>query len=111
MPELPTNYVYKKVVHLTEAGILCSSSSTISLLYLLSLEEANASGIQLNKTQLIALIPEQLGSLTRKRSALERLISIGALRIESGNKKSERLVFLTDWSKEILTRVNTQNAI
>jgi hypothetical protein len=89
-------------VRLTEAGILSSSSATISLLYLLSLEEAKASGIQLNKTQLLALIPEQLGSLTRKRSALERLISINALGIKIGKKKSERVVFLTDWSKELL---------
>jgi hypothetical protein len=73
-------------VRLTEAGILSSSSATISLLYLLSLEEAKASGIQLNKTQLLALIPEQLGSLTRKRSALERLISINALGIKIGKK-------------------------
>ena len=107
MPERPTNHVYKKVVRLTEAGILSSSSATISLLYLLSLEEANASGIQLNKSQLIALIPEQLGSLTRKRSALERLISTGALRVETGNKKSERLVFLTDWSTKLLAEEHT----
>ena len=107
MPERPTNHVYKMVVRLTEAGILSSSSATISLLYLLSLEEANASGIQLNKSQLIALIPEQLGSLTRKRSALERLISTGALHVESGNKKSERLVFLTDWSTELLAEEHT----
>ena len=92
---------------MTEAGILGSSSATISLLYLFSLEEASASGIQLNKSQLIALVPEQLGSLTRKRSALERLISIGALRVESGNKKSERLVFLTDWSRELLAEEHT----
>ena len=77
------------------------------MLYLFSLQEANALGIQLNKSQLIALVPEQLGSLTRKRSALERLILIGALRVESGNKKSERLVFLTDWSRELLAEEHT----
>ena len=92
---------------MTEAGILSSSSTTISILYLLSLEEANALGIQLNKSQLIALVPDQLGSLTRKRSALERLISKGALRVESGNKKSERLIFLTDWSRELLAKEHT----
>ena len=107
MLDRPSNHTYKKIVRLTEAGILSSSSATISLLYLLSLEEAKASGIQLNKTQLIALIPEQLGSLTRKRSALEKLISIRALRIESGNKKSERFVFLTDWSTELLAEEHT----
>jgi len=104
LPERPSNRIYKKIVRLTEAGILSSSSATISLLYLLCLEEAKASGIQLNKTQLIALIPDQLGSLTRKRSALEKLISISALRIESGNKKSERLVFLTEGSTELLAK-------
>ena len=103
----PSNQIYKKIVRLTEAGILSSSSSIISLLYLLSVEEAKASGIQLNKTQLIAFIPEQLGSLTRKRSALERLISINALRIESGNKKSERFVYLTEWSTELLAEEHT----
>ena len=107
MLKQPTNYFYKKVVRLTEAGILSSSSATISILYLFSLEEANALGIQLNKSQLIALVPEQLGSLTRKRSALERLISTGALRVESGNKKSERLIFLTDWSRELLAEEHT----
>ncbi|MDA9274627.1 hypothetical protein N9Q06_01150 [bacterium] len=101
---MPENNTFRIIVELVEAGIFCNSATTISLLYMLILNEAEQENIQLNKSKLIAYIPDGLGSLTRKRAALERLIWLGGLYTKAGSKRSEKLVFLSDRSKEILRK-------
>lgn len=94
----------KMIESFCDAGLFTNSGTAISLCYMLNLLQAEQKDIQLNKSQLITSVPHSLGSLTRKRAVLERLIRLGALYVEVGNKKSEKLVSLKGSSKELLLK-------
>ena len=98
------NYVIEMIESFINANMFISSGATISLCFLLSVRQAEKENVPQNKSQLISSIPCGLGSLTRKRAVLERLIYVGALCVKTGNKKSEKLVFLTDRSKALLSK-------
>lgn len=89
---------------LSDASFLPSSGSSIILVYLLALFDAESEARDLNKSKLMAVLPDRLGSSSRRRYLLEHLINSGAAISHQGKKKSEKIVNLTPKSKSILER-------
>jgi hypothetical protein len=96
------NNVTQIMESFVQAGLFPSSGSGISLCYLVNVYKAEQDNAQLNKSVLIASIPNRLGSLTRKRAVLDKLIYGSTLSESVGKKKSEKFIHLTEKSKPLL---------
>lgn len=90
---------------LSAEKFLPRSGAAIAMLYLLKLRACDCEEVKINKSALINGVPDELGSLSRKRYILDYLIFVGALEIGPGNKKSEKIVRLSKRAREILDGV------
>ena len=96
-------YMYQE---LCSERFLPSSGTSLALYYILAIHQADSDCIVLNKSSVISLAPDQLGSLTRRRQVLDFLIHSNAACLHPGRKKSEKIVKLSPKVKQVLDGID-----
>ena len=100
--------ILKTLFELANARYLPTAGQTLSLHIICVILEHNIQTIPINKSRLIRLIPDGMGSQSRVRYVLAALVSTKAIEERKGHKRSEINLIVSKNVKEICFKLALQ---